>query len=233
MKRRVGDLEFTVTRSARRTADIVVERDGQVVVRAPSDVSDDAIDRAVRDNAAWVHRTIAEWEDLNAARRRRPFVQGSSFPYLGRHYRIRLVAAPDQPLMLRHGWFELDERVLEREGEAGARKAFRDFYASRGQPFLEQRVALFARRIDVSPGPVAVRELGYHWASCGRAGAINVHWKVMMAPSTVVDYIVAHELCHLKHRDHSMAFWNEVDKVVPNYRERKDWLRVRGASLDL
>jgi predicted metal-dependent hydrolase len=54
----------------------------------------------------------------------------------------------------------------------------------------------------------------------------------MMAPSTVIDYVVAHELCHLKHRDHSDAFWNEVDKVLPSWRERKEWLRRWGASLD-
>ena len=54
-----------------------------------------------------------------------------------------------------------------------------------------------------------------------------------MAPPKVVDYIVAHELCHLRHRDHNAAFWNEVDKVMPDYRERKEWLRQRGAEMDI
>jgi predicted metal-dependent hydrolase len=94
-------------------------------------------------------------------------------------------------------------------------------------------VALFARKIDVQPGAIAIRELGYHWASCGPSGSLNFHWRLLMAPSTVIDYVVAHELCHLKQSDHSDAFWNEVDKVLPNWRERKDWLRRHGASLDL
>ncbi len=55
----------------------------------------------------------------------------------------------------------------------------------------------------------------------------------LMAPLTVIDYILVHELCHLHHRDHSDAFWNEVDKVLPDYRDRKEWLRMRGAELDL
>jgi predicted metal-dependent hydrolase len=54
-----------------------------------------------------------------------------------------------------------------------------------------------------------------------------------MAPLTVIDYIVVHELCHLHHRDHSATFWNEVDKVLPDHRSRKEWLRIRGATLDL
>lgn len=55
----------------------------------------------------------------------------------------------------------------------------------------------------------------------------------MMAPLTIIDYIVAHELCHFHHLDHGDAFWNEVDKVIPAYRERKEWLRKHGAGLDL
>ena len=55
----------------------------------------------------------------------------------------------------------------------------------------------------------------------------------MMAPQTIIDYIVVHELCHFHHRDHTQAFWNEVDKLLPTYRERKEWLKWRGASMEL
>ena len=64
-------------------------------------------------------------------------------------------------------------------------------------------------------------------------GALAFHWKCMMAPPTIIDYIVVHELCHFHHRDHTDAFWNEVDKVIPDYRERKEWLRKNGAGLDV
>ncbi|MDX6749217.1 SprT family zinc-dependent metalloprotease [Geminicoccaceae bacterium 1502E] len=233
MKRQVDDLAFCVVRSRRRTADIVVERDGQVVVRAPQTISDEAIDATVRGNAAWVHRALAEREELAAARCHRPFVQGSGFLYLGRNYRLRFVDGARRPLMLRNGWFEIDERVMADGGEPGARKVFRDFYTARALPLLEERVALFAQKIGVEPGQLVVRELGYHWASCGPSGRLNFHWKIMMAPSTVIDYVVVHELCHLRHRDHSAAFWNEVDKVLSGWRARKDWLRRYGAGLDL
>ena len=85
----------------------------------------------------------------------------------------------------------------------------------------------------VSPVRVVVKELGNRWASCSAAGEIAFHWKCMMAPQTIIDYIVVHELCHMHHLDHTDAFWNEVDKVMPNYAERKEWLRVNGAGLDV
>jgi len=80
---------------------------------------------------------------------------------------------------------------------------------------------------------VEVKELGFRWGSCSFDGSVRFHWKTMMAPPKIIDYIVVHELCHLHRREHDAAFWNEVDKVMPDFAERKAWLRENGAGLDL
>jgi predicted metal-dependent hydrolase len=233
MKMCAEDIEFTLIRSDRKTADIVIERSGDVIVRAPTDIGDDRILQVVADRALWVHRSLAEWEELNASRKHRPLVQGQGFLYLGRSYRLKFVPKSSVPLLLRDGRWELSEIFLATQGEAAARKAFRDFYSVKGEQIFAERVAHFAPLVGVSPGSMVVKELGYHWASCGTAGALNFHWKTLMAPQTVIDYIVVHELCHLRHREHSDAFWNEVDKVLPRFQQRKEWLRRHGASLDI
>ncbi len=87
--------------------------------------------------------------------------------------------------------------------------------------------------MGVRPGPLQVKELGFRWASSLPSGGLHFHWKCLMAPPKITDYIVVHELCHMHHRDHTDLFWNEVDKVMPDYRERKEWLRQRGAGMDL
>ena len=76
-----------------------------------------------------------------------------------------------------------------------------------------------------------MKELGFRWASSLPGGGLHFHWKCLMAPPKITDYIVVHELCHMHHRDHTDLFWNEVDKVMPDYRERKEWLRQRGAGM--
>lgn len=233
MKMCAQDIEFTLIRSDRKTADIVIERSGEVIVRAPLEIDDETVREAVADRALWVHRSLAEWEDLNSSRRLRPLVQGQGFAYLGRSYRLKFVSESEVPLQLKNGRWELSEAFVAREGESAARKAFRDLYIAKGVRFIRERVQRLAPLVGVEPGDVSVKELGYHWASCGAGGALNFHWKTLMAPQTVIDYIVVHELCHLRHRDHSDAFWNEVDKVLPRYRERKDWLRASGAALDI
>lgn len=233
MKMCAQDIEFTLIRSDRKTADIVIERSGDVIVRAPEGVDDERVKEVVAGRALWVHRSLAEWEDLNASRRHRPLVQGQGFAYLGRSYRLKFVDCADVPLRLKNGRWELSEAFVAREGEAAARKAFRDFYTAKGNQIFNERVRHLAPLVGVEPREVVVKELGYHWASCGAGGTLNFHWKTLMSPQTVIDYIVVHELCHLRYRDHSDAFWNEVDKVLPRYRERKEWLRVNGAALDV
>jgi predicted metal-dependent hydrolase len=104
---------------------------------------------------------------------------------------------------------------------------------ARGLERIGQRVSYYAPKAGVTARHVAVRDLGNRWASCSPKGNIAFHWKCMMAPQTIIDYIVVHELCHFHYLDHTEAFWNEVDKVLPNYRERKEWLRKHGAGLDV
>ncbi len=80
---------------------------------------------------------------------------------------------------------------------------------------------------------ISVKDVGFRWASCTKKNPLAFHWKCMMAPPKIIDYVVVHELCHIRHRDHSEAYWNEVDKVMPDFAERKDWLKRNGAGLDL
>jgi predicted metal-dependent hydrolase len=120
------------------------------------------------------------------------------------------------------------------QGEVPAAKAaFRDYFIMRGMERISQRVAYFAPKVGIEAGKVGVRELGSRWASCSPNGNLAFHWKCMMAPPRIIDYIVVHELCHRHHLDHSDAFWNEVDKVMPDFYERKEWLRKNGAAMDL
>jgi len=163
----------------------------------------------------------------------RDYRNGEGFPYLGRHYRLRLVDDQPETLLLKNGRFQLRRDLLSGDSIHAARNAFRHFYQHKGEARLAQRVAHHAPLVGVQPGLVTVRDLGHRWASCSPAGSLAFHWRCLMAPLTVIDYIVVHELCHFHHRDHSERFWNEVDKVMPCYRERRAWLRRHGAGLDL
>jgi hypothetical protein len=134
--------------------------------------------------------------------------------------------------VLKDGRFRLRRKLAEK-GVTTARQAFRDFYMEKGSERLVRRAGHFAAKVGVEIKRVEVKELGFRWGSCSPDGSIRFHWKTMMAPPKIIDYIVVHELCHLHRREHDAAFWNEVDKVMPDFAERKAWLRENGAGLDL
>jgi predicted metal-dependent hydrolase len=229
--RQVQDIAYQLLPGAeRQTTDIVIERDGVVRVRPPARLTPEQVDATVFSKRMWIYRNLAEWHDLNATRVVREWVNGESFLYLGSSYRLTLVDTQDETLKLKDGRFQLLRSFGSR---AQAQQAFEQFYTDKGLPRLKQRVLHYAPKLGVKASSVQIKDLGFRWASCSAAGDLLFHWKCLMAPLTVIDYIVVHELCHLRWRDHSSQFWNEVDKVLPDYMERKDWLRLRGASLDL
>ena len=158
---------------------------------------------------------------------------GSSGRYLGRAYRLLFVNDQEDALALRDGRFTLRRDLIDQGRIPAAKAAFQDFYVAKGKERLRSRVDYFAPKVGVEPSGVEVKELGLRWASWSPGGKLSFHWKCMLAPQTIIDYLVVHELCHFHHRDHTDAFWNEVDKVLPDFRERKEWLRKNGAGLDI
>ncbi len=228
-----NDISYQVVRSRRATADIVIERDGSILVRAPESIPDERIEDMVEAKRYWIYKNLAEWRDLNATRVLREYRNGEGFLYLGRSYRLLLVANQTEPLLLKNGRFCLQRDLVDEGAIEAAKTAFRDYYISRGSERITQRLNYYAPKVGVAPHGIDVRELGNRWASCSPNGNLAFHWKCMMAPQSIIDYIVVHELCHFHHLDHTDAFWNEVDKVIPNYGERKEWLRVNGAGLDV
>jgi len=232
--RRVRDIDYQLLPGAdRKTTDIVIERNGIIAVRPPKHFSPEQVDAIVDNKRLWIYKNLAEWRDLNAAHVVREWVNGETFLYLGRNYRLKLVSDQDSKLKLKNGYFCLSRSVIESGGDQAAKEALEAFFCVKGQQRLLERVNYFAPKAGVLPAAVQVKEHGFKWASCSKAGKLAFHWKCMMAPPKIIDYIVVHELCHFHYRDHSAAFWNEVDKLMPDYAERKAWLRDHGASLDL
>jgi len=221
------DISYTLKRSKRKTASIYIERDGEVSALVPKELTNKQVEELLESKRKWIYTNLAEWRDLNATRVQREYVNGEGFLYLGRTYRLKLVQDQPLALMLKDGYFCL------RTNGVSPDTAFKEFYREKGKKRIAERVAHFQDRLGVQPKAVKIIDLKNRWASCSPGGNVNFHWKCMMAPPTVLDYVVVHELAHLIRPNHTKAFWNEVDKVMPDYQERKEWLRVNGAGMDL
>jgi predicted metal-dependent hydrolase len=219
-------IEVTVKRSKRKTLSIYVERDGTVSILAPDSLTDEELHQVVEQKKYTVHKHHAKWQELNAGRTSRKYVNGQSFPYLGRNYRLRI--EDGKGLKLKNGYF-----VLGKSDLSNAKNLFADFYREKGLATVKDRVNTLAPRLGLCVGKIRVMELKNRWASCAASGNLNFHWKVSMLPLSIIDYVVVHELAHYKHQNHSAAFWNEIDKLLPDYRKRLKWLSQNGSKTEL
>ena len=220
---------YTIKRSRRKTLSIYLERDGSISVLAPAHFTDDEIHAIVSRKNFQLYKYLAEREELNATRSLREIVSGESFPYLGRNYRLQFVEEQPVPLLLKEGYF-----CLKRADKDNAPAIFKEFYRTKGLPRITKRVRHFKELMGVEVGQIRVMDLQHRWASCSTTTSdLNFHWKCLMGPLSILDYIIVHEMAHLKFDNHSDAFWNEVDKIMPDYRERRSWLRFNGAGMDL
>lgn len=103
--------------------------------------------------------------------------------------------------------------------------------ADKALKYIPERVAHFARIIGVDYGRITIRNQKTRWGSCSSKGNLNFNCLLMMTPPEVIDYVVVHELCHRKEMNHSKAFWNEVEKVMPDYKAYIKWLKEEGHFL--
>ena len=225
---KVGDIEVEVKKSKRKTMSIFVERDGTVSALVPDNLSDTEIQQVLEAKEYQINKHLAEWKVLNYNKIEREYVNGQSYLYLGRNYRLRLVDDENQGILFNDGYFELSKNKLEK-----AKELFKDFYKKKLEVKIQPMVKTHLKRMGLLANGIKVMELQNRWGSCSAKGNLNFHWKCAMAPLDVINYIAAHEVVHLKHPNHSNDFWNDLDKLIPNYQRHIDWLREHGAGMDL
>ena len=220
---------LNIKKSKRKTLSIYIERDGAVSILAPDSSSDTEIEEVIKKKEYQIYKALAEWETTNISKVEREFVNGQSFMYLGRNYRLELTTEKQTTsLILKNGYFLLDKNHRNK-----AAQLFIEFYKAKGLPKIIERVEKYKNRLDVVPSQIRIMELKNRWASCSKKGNLNFHWKCILAPLDVLSYIVVHELVHLRIDNHTKQFWNEVDKVIPAYQKHIEWLKNNGAAMDI
>lgn len=226
----IEDLTFDVRRSSRRkTIGITVEREGELSVAAPTGTRFSTIENTVRGKLFWVYLKLAEKSLLFQPRGKRKYVSGEGFHYLGRSYRLLLVDGRDSPpknrILLVHGRFRLAS-----ESKPRAAELFKRWYSDHALAWINRRVEDLAPHIGENPKAVQVRDLGNRWGSCTSDKTVNFHWRTICLPPTLVEYVIAHELVHLHESGHTKAFWSRLERVMPDYADRKRRLAEQGGQ---
>jgi len=223
----VDGLQFEVRWSdGRKTLGLTIDREGELLISAPRGCDIALLESFVREKRFWLYTKLAEKDALREESGKKQFVTGEGFPYLGRSYRLLVVDEDDTPLKLQRGRFRLG-----RQDVANGRSTFIDWYTVRAARWLQSRAAQLALRVGVAPSGVTVRDLGFRWGSCTNSGLLNFHWATILLPTPIVEYVVVHELVHLREPKHTPDFWLGVERAMPDYKVRRQRLAELGSSL--
>ena len=225
-------LPYTIRRSARRkkTVAVTVDPAGAVLLVAAEHLTTEELDGIVSRKAEWIVRRLRNAQSHDPPLAAREFVSGESVLYLGRHYRLKVHPDESGDAKLRGGWLHVPAPKGSRH-TAQVREAVVSWFRCHAAERLPERVAAWRPKAGVPMPRVIVSNQQKRWGSCDRNGTIRLNWRIIQAPMRLVDYVVVHELVHLRHRGHGRDYWQAVGRVMPDYERRREDLRRRGVGL--
>jgi predicted metal-dependent hydrolase len=222
-------LDFELIRSKRRrkTISLHIKEDGRLVIYVPHNTPRKEIEGFIKEKELWVVRKISE-KERSIKEREKAFIPGEKFLYSGELYPLEIGDTNGKgfPLKLSFGKFILDKDHLEE-----ARDLFIHWYKREAKEKVEGRVHYFSNRLQLFPKGIKITSAKYRWGSCSRDGRLSFSWRLIMAPLSVIDYVLIHELVHIREKNHSKRFWTYLETIVPDYRKHRFWLKENGHRL--
>jgi predicted metal-dependent hydrolase len=211
--------------ASRQTLAIEVHPNSRVLVRAPVDCPEALIAERVQKRAAWISRQLAEFERYRPRTPARQYINGESHLYLGRQYRLKLAEGDSASVKLTRG-----QLLVSLPGEPEPERVktlLHRWYLDRARSiFTEVLDASLLHFKGVEQPRLIVRAMQSRWGSLSRAGTMTLNLNLVRAPRPCIEYVVTHELCHTKHRDHDARFFKLLGHVMPDWEQRKQRLEA-------
>ena len=233
-----GVVQYDVKRRKRRTVGVVVRPDGRVEVHAPLRASAGEIRGVVEEFRPWIERKRGEALSRLRRRRARRFDDGDPIPYLGGRLQLVVVesARPVVDPVVRDGnrlQVTIPAELSTPSRRAVTRYAVIRWLLEEAREVFHRRHVRAARVVGRSAKRVVIKDMVSRWGSCGPDRVMSLNWRLVLAPMTVVDYVLIHELLHIVEPNHSPAFWRRVGRCCANWEASRDWLRVHGDDLEI
>jgi predicted metal-dependent hydrolase len=216
---------FKIIRSHRRTIGLQITNDARLIVRAPFFASEDFINKLIQRKESWIKSKQDYFKECQHKTLVRKFLPGEEFLFLGQAYPLLVVDNLPKAVVLDNSLM-ISAMVLN-----NAKEHIENWYKAQAQDYITQKVQDYAQITGLKYQSIRINSATTRWGSCGHKDTLNFTWRLMMAPARVVDYVVVHELMHLKQRNHSRKYWAEVVKIMPDYKQDEGWLKQNGHLL--
>ena len=214
-----------VRTNRKRSASIQIH--GEIVkVRVPKTLSDRNIRDLITKRTNWITDKLQAVSERPATKPKE-YVSGEAFSYLGKHYRLKVVKAHcgPSPLQLKAGYLVATVPETDANPEKTIRPMLVAWYQQQAAKRLGEKTARLAKAVGVEPKSVTIKDYKSRWGACSVRGDISYNWRIILTPHRIVDYVVVHELCHMLEHNHSPRYWRHVAHHMPDWRDRRDWLK--------
>jgi len=207
-----------IVRSRRRTIALVITPDARLIVRAPLRVPAAMIDEMIREKSGWIRKKMAEIQQRPPAVVHR-YEEGEIFFFLGRSYPLHFTGDGT-------GTIERTDQLRVCDTlRPVVRQRLKAWYREEAWKEIHSRCLWFSMRTGYAPSSIRISDARERWGSCTHKGGLNFSWRLIQAPLEIVDYVIVHELVHIRQHDHSKKFWAKVQEIMPDYERRRKWLR--------
>jgi predicted metal-dependent hydrolase len=207
-----------IVRSRRRTIALVITPDARLIVRAPHRVPDAMIDEMIREKSGWIRKKLAEMRERPQATVHQ-YEEGEIFFFLGRPYPLHFTGDDS-------GTIERTDRLCVCQTlRPDIRRRLKEWYGEEAKKEIHARCMWFSLTTGYVPASIRISDARERWGSCTHKGGVNFSWRLVQAPLEIVDYVIVHELVHIRQHDHSKKFWAKVIEIMPDYERRRKWLR--------
>ena len=226
---RYGDhvIEFTVIRSDRKTLETRVHPDLSVTVRAPLKATDEKIMSIMEKRASWILKKQIYFTDFLPKEPPRKYVNGETHRYLGRQYRLKIISSEKNEVKLKGQYITIGS--IHKDGRTYNEQLLYNWYHERAEKKYEEMLDSMMEKVGkygVMKPDMIIKRMKRRWGSCSpEKNRINLNLELIRAPSHCIEYVIMHELCHLKYPHHDGKYYDFLSMVMPDWKERKGRLK--------
>lgn len=198
---------------------------GNVEVQAPKGTPDDRVHQLLEKNWNLIQQKLTEMNERLQGPEKKVYEYGESFLYLGKTFPIQINV--DVNTMQDHVVFE-DEKLqiyVKQHDAEKIQQALKRFYYKECKALVEKSISVYQYNFKTKPSSIKINDSKTTWGTCDTNRRLTFNWRLAMAPQEVIDYVVVHEMCHMVHLNHDRSFWRLVGKIMPDYKEKEDWLK--------
>ncbi len=221
-----SQITYKVCKTKRRTTEIVVDTSGIQILTSEQKSHKD-IRNLVKKHSRWIFRKQVWANNQNDLKI--TFKQGSRIPYLGKNYLLKITESKNESIVLSQGKFIVK---VKKNTTKKVQEIFKNWLKQHAQKIIERKTHHYGEKLGVKFDKIIIKDHKERWGSVSKNNTININLSILCAPTKIIDYVVIHELCHLKIPDHSPKYWNLLYQMMPEYESHKEWLSVNWKLLN-